>query len=157
MQFPVPQFIDVEDKIIGPFTLKQFGFIFGAGIIILGLFKLLGTGIIFYLLALPIAGVAAILAFASFNGRKLYNFLPVMLKFLRSDKVLVFQQRGSDEQISVKPLDAETFSAITAEQAPEAPQESAQSKLRRIALALDQKNQEEFETFRLIKKQNGQR
>ena len=27
MQFPVPQFTDVEDKIIGPLTLKQFGII----------------------------------------------------------------------------------------------------------------------------------
>ncbi len=34
MQFPVPQFTEVEDKIIGPLTLKQFGIIFGVGVII---------------------------------------------------------------------------------------------------------------------------
>jgi hypothetical protein len=34
MQYPVPQFTDVEDRIIGPLTLKQFGIIFGAGVVI---------------------------------------------------------------------------------------------------------------------------
>lgn len=31
MQFQVPQFIDAEDKIVGPFTLKQFGFLAASG------------------------------------------------------------------------------------------------------------------------------
>ena len=31
MQFKVPQFIDMEDKIVGPLTLKQFAYILGAG------------------------------------------------------------------------------------------------------------------------------
>ena len=34
MQFPVPQFTDVEDRIIGPLTIKQFGIVFGAGVVI---------------------------------------------------------------------------------------------------------------------------
>jgi hypothetical protein len=29
MQFQVPQFLDVEDKIIGPFTIKQFLYLAG--------------------------------------------------------------------------------------------------------------------------------
>ena len=35
MQFPVPQFTDVEDKIIGPLTVKQFGILFGVGVVAL--------------------------------------------------------------------------------------------------------------------------
>jgi hypothetical protein len=31
MRFQVPQFTDVEDKIVGPLTLKQFVYLAGAG------------------------------------------------------------------------------------------------------------------------------
>ena len=31
MRFQVPQFIEVEDKIFGPLTLKQFIYVFGGG------------------------------------------------------------------------------------------------------------------------------
>jgi len=30
MQFRVPQFLDIEDKVFGPFTFKQFGYMLGA-------------------------------------------------------------------------------------------------------------------------------
>ena len=31
MQFQVPQFIETEDKVVGPLTLRQFMYIAGAG------------------------------------------------------------------------------------------------------------------------------
>jgi len=153
MQFPVPQFIDVEDKIIGPFTLKQFGFIFGGGIIILGFFKLIGTGFFFYLLSFPVAIVAMIFAFGSYNGMKLYNFLPVLIKFVTSDRTLIFEKRRADEQIVIKPLTQDTFSSLAR---PEASiQEPVQSRLKKLALSLDQKNVEEIEAIKVIKKPNA--
>jgi len=157
MQFQVPQFTDVEDTIIGKLTIKQFGVVAAGGIVVLALFKILGLGFFFYILAFPIAVIAVILAFGSFNGRKLYEFLPVILKYLRSDKTLIFQQkRPSDDQIIIKPLDASTFVAINAAAKP-ADAEPVQSRLRRLALQLDQKNREEFEALSSIRKQNGQR
>lgn len=63
MRFQVPQFIDVEDKIFGPLTLKQFVYLAGTGglvfisfaflpkffaIIIGGLAALLGLALAFY-------------------------------------------------------------------------------------------------------------
>ena len=161
MQFPVPQFIDVEDKIIGPLTLKQFGFVAGGGVIILLFFKLIGVGVFFYILSLPVACLSLILAFASFNGRKLYDFLPVMLNFFRSDKVLVFQQRSSGEQINIKPIGEETLAVFNKNKenaaAASVPEESVQSRLRRIALQLDQKNSEEVDVIKTIRKQNAKR
>jgi|SRR5579872_834848 len=157
MQFPVPQFIDVEDKIIGPFTLKQFGFIFGGGIIILGFFKLLGHGFFFFLLSLPVAIVSLIFAFANYNGRKLYNFIPVFFKFMSANKIMVFQQNGGYEQIDVQPLTTERVRAMTAANQAQAEtvQEPMQSRLKRIALQLDQKNAEEIEAINIISKRNG--
>ena len=68
MQFQVPQFIEVEDKIFGPFTFKQFIWMGGG----------LGSAYILWrilpsFLALPlilgVLGLTAALAFFQFNGR----------------------------------------------------------------------------------------
>ncbi len=68
MQFQVPQFIEVEDKIFGPLTFRQFIFIAGG----LGMAYVLWRLLPIYLAAPLILGVgalAAALAFFQFNGR----------------------------------------------------------------------------------------
>lgn len=68
MQFQVPQFIEVEDKIFGPLTFRQFVFVAGgAGMCyltwrVLPLFASVP-------LILGIGGLAAALAFMQYNGR----------------------------------------------------------------------------------------
>ena len=68
MQFQVPQFIEVEDKIFGPLTFKQFIYILGG----LGA-SYLAWRLLPFLIAVPIiicvAGLAAALAFLQYNGR----------------------------------------------------------------------------------------
>ena len=68
MQFPVPQFTDVEDKIIGPLTIKQFGILFGVGIIVFLGFSatknLIVTVFVFLIVGVPGLG----LAFANINA-----------------------------------------------------------------------------------------
>jgi len=70
MQFQVPQFIEVEDKIFGPLTFKQFIYIGGG----LGACYIIWR-VLPLLLAAPIimavAGLTAGLAFFQFNGRPL--------------------------------------------------------------------------------------
>lgn len=68
MQFQVPQFIEVEDKIFGPLTFKQFVYIAGG----VGAAYLLWRVLPIYLSAPLIAGVgglAGALAFFQYNGR----------------------------------------------------------------------------------------
>ena len=68
MQFQVPQFIEVEDKIFGPLTFKQFIYVGGG----LGACYILWRILPIYVAAPLIAGVgglAAGLAFFQFNGR----------------------------------------------------------------------------------------
>lgn len=62
MQFQVPQYIEVEDKIVGPLTLKQFLYLGGAGGIAYILFKKLPIFIGLPLIAI-VAGFALMLAF----------------------------------------------------------------------------------------------
>lgn len=68
MQFQVPQFIEVEDKIFGPLTFKQFVFIAGGAGFAYVLYRLLPLFLAAPLI-LGVAGLAAALAFFQYNGR----------------------------------------------------------------------------------------
>ena len=148
MQFPVPQFIDVEDKIIGPFTLKQFGFIFGGGLIEVLLFRTLGLGIVFFLLGIPIALLTLGISFGQFNGKHIYEVIPVFLKFLGEPKVLVFHKNRSVSNLQITPITVETFQNIQKQNAAPAEQEPVQNRLKNLSRMLDQKNQEEAEILK---------
>ncbi len=95
MQFPVPQFTDVEDKIIGSLTFKQFGIIFGVGIVVFlgySLTKSLLVAIfLFLLLGLPALGLALV----PFNGRPMYSFIGKLVSFFLSTKAMVFHKEAS--------------------------------------------------------------
>jgi len=94
MQFPVPQFTDVEDKIIGPLTIKQFGILFGAGILVFLAFSLTKSIIVLVFFGLLIGLPALGLAFAKLNGRPMYNMFGFFYRFLVSPKLLVFHKEG---------------------------------------------------------------
>ena len=93
MQFPVPQFTDVEDKIIGPLTLKQFGIFAGAGMVVFLGYAASGKNIVVLIIMVIIFGVPAMaVAFVKYNGRPIYNTLGNVTKFISSDKILVFHK-----------------------------------------------------------------
>lgn len=68
MQFQVPQFIEVEDKIFGPLTFKQFIYM-GGGLGMAYIAWRLLPFIIAAPLMLAAIGAAAALAFFKYNGR----------------------------------------------------------------------------------------
>src|SRR3989338_10470288 len=68
MQFQVPQFIEVEDKIFGPLTFKQFVYVAGGAGAAYLLWRILPVYLSLPLIA-GVGGLAAALAFYQFNGR----------------------------------------------------------------------------------------
>jgi hypothetical protein len=68
MQFQVPQFIEVEDKIFGPLTFKQFIYIAGGAGGSYLLWRMLPVFLAGPLIII-VGGSAAALAFFQFNGR----------------------------------------------------------------------------------------
>lgn len=74
MQRNVPQFIDIEDKIFGPFTLKQFGFLMGGfgGCVIVWRTVPLYIGV--FIMA-PIIGLALVLAFGKYNTKPFIDII----------------------------------------------------------------------------------
>lgn len=81
-QFIVPQFIDVEDKIIGPITTRQFVLMLIAILLTFVFYKIFSFWI-FVAAGLGNLGVFAIFAFAKVNGRPIHFFL---LNFLQTQK-----------------------------------------------------------------------
>ncbi|MFA5134150.1 MAG: PrgI family protein [Patescibacteria group bacterium] len=88
-QFVVPQFIDVEDKIIGPITTRQFLIMIGAFLVDFAAYKL-ATFIFFIFLFLIITGFAIILAFAKINGQPFHYFLLNLFQTMRRPKLRVW-------------------------------------------------------------------
>ncbi|HYF04587.1 MAG TPA: PrgI family protein [Patescibacteria group bacterium] len=92
MQFPVPQFTDVEDKIIGSLTLKQFIIIGGAGLALFLIYTLFKDVLILIFTGLLVMPPALFLAFYKHSGRPLYSMIPQILRHYTSAKVMVFHK-----------------------------------------------------------------
>ncbi len=96
MRFQIPQFIDVEDKIFGPFTLKQFIYMAGGasvaviGVVFLGVF--LGL-----LVASPIIVLAGALAFYKVNNRPFINILESAFRYMTKDKLYIWNKKEPEE------------------------------------------------------------
>ena len=80
MRFEVPQFIEIEDKIFGPFTWKQFVYLCG-GVGLAVVFFITLPFIAFFIIGVPVAGLAALLAFYPINNRPFSIFLESMFTF----------------------------------------------------------------------------
>lgn len=89
MQFQVPQFIEVEDKIFGPLTFKQFIYCTGGA----GAAYLLWRMLPLYAAAPFIAGIgglAAALAFMQWNGRPFISGLENGFYYLLHSKLYLW-------------------------------------------------------------------
>ncbi len=95
MRFQVPQFIEVEDKIFGPFTIKQFIYLAGGG----GLSFLIYTYvskisfILAIILIIPVAALAASLAFYKVNNQAFIYIIESALKYLLTSKLYIWKKK----------------------------------------------------------------
>lgn len=80
-KFVVPQFIDAEDKILGPITVRQFLICLGAAFLIFIEYKIF-TFVYFILATVITGGTAASFAFLKINGQQFHIFF---LNFLASN------------------------------------------------------------------------
>lgn len=92
MQFKVPQFIDVEDKLFGPFTFHQFVYLIGGGGIVFVIYKLLPLwiGIIPILI---VAGLSLLLTFYKINTKPFIYYLQAAFTYALGSKLYIWKQR----------------------------------------------------------------
>ena len=91
MRYQVPQFIEIEDKIFGPLTIKQFIYLAGAGGLCLIFFTLLPLYIT-VILSIPVLGFGAGLAFYTVNDRPLIIALEHASSYLFGTKLYLWKR-----------------------------------------------------------------
>jgi len=92
MQFRVPQFIEVEDKIFGPLSFKQFVYLAGGVGIIYIIYKALPFWIAI-LLIIPVAILTGLLTFYKINGKPFIFYLQAGINYIFSKKLFIWRQR----------------------------------------------------------------
>ncbi|OGZ33564.1 MAG: hypothetical protein A2Y98_01355 [Candidatus Portnoybacteria bacterium RBG_19FT_COMBO_36_7] len=93
MQFNVPQFLNIEDKVIGPFTLKQFGYLAGAGGVIFLIYTAVPNLFLFILLSIPVFTFAVALAFLKINGRPFINIIISFIIYTGKPKLFIWRKK----------------------------------------------------------------
>jgi hypothetical protein len=97
-QFVVPQFIDVEDKVIGPVTVRQFIIVLvGAGLDFIA-FKL-ADFTLFLAEFIAISFISFSLAFIKVNGRPMHYFLLNMVQTFKRPHLRIWYKKFSQDQL----------------------------------------------------------
>lgn len=91
MLFNIPQFIDKEDKIVGPLTAKQLGWMGGAGTILLVLFGILDMAA-FLIASVFVVGIFGALAFYRPNNQPLIVFIMSSIYFAVRPKMYIWKR-----------------------------------------------------------------
>ena len=110
MQFKVPQFIDIEDKLFGPFTFHQFAYLVGGAGLVFIIYKLLPLWIGIFLIV-PVATLSVLLVFYKINEKPFIFYLQAGVNYFVSSKLYLWKQRlvkpdnkGKEEEASTLPL-----------------------------------------------------
>ncbi len=99
MRFQVPQYIEVEDKIFGSLTFKQFVYLAGGVGICTLLFTFLPTffAVIF---SAPVAALCGALAFYRYNDKPFINLLESFFKYSTTNKLYVWRKSEDTQALS---------------------------------------------------------
>ncbi|MFA6458864.1 MAG: PrgI family protein [Candidatus Paceibacterota bacterium] len=133
MRYQVPQFIEVEDKIFGPLTLKQFIYIVGGAGLSFIIYVLIGNLLLSFIPMAIVMGISLALAFF-----KVYNHFPLItiaehaFKYWFGSKLYIWKKeekpRAKDAQSAIR--DAKSYAGITVPKI-------SDSKLKELTWSLD--------------------
>lgn len=100
-QFVIPQFIDVEDKIIGPITTRQFMIMIGGGLSIAVAYRLFDLKW-FAIISVIILAIVIVFSFVKINGRPFHYFLVNMIETLKKPNLRVWDKVLSRSDLKIK-------------------------------------------------------
>ena len=126
MRFQVPQFIEVEDKVFGPLSIKQFLYLAGG----IGFFVILYSILPFFLaviLGAPAVGLGIALAFVKVNEQPFVKTLEAAFHYGRQRKLYLWKK---EDRAIEQPKEVEAARGL---QVPKL----SESKLKDLAWSLD--------------------
>jgi len=92
MRFQVPQFTEIEDKIFGPFTFKQFVYLIGGAGGIFVLYSLLPLYLVIFF-GIPVALFSLALAFYKINNQPFVKIAENAFRYLLSAKLYLWKKK----------------------------------------------------------------
>jgi len=141
MRFQVPQFIEVESKLFGPLTMKQFVYLVGGAGSLFLLYISPLPSFIALLIGLPIGGLALALAFQKVNGQPFIKVVENAIAYAISSKLYIWKKEEKKMKIeSIDDLNKRTKEAIQPKDPLGVPK-LTKSKLKDLAWSLDIKKE----------------
>ncbi len=128
MQFQVPQFIEVEDKIFGPLTLRQFIYIIGGAGAAVAIWIFMPFKIIAVVLIIPVGAFSFALAFYKFNNKPFIDLVESAFYYFFGGKLYIWKKEEKTPQAQV--LQKNTLSKLDVPKISE-------SKLKDLSWSLD--------------------
>ena len=105
-QYKVPQNIDLEDKIVGPFTMKQFGYLMAGGALVYAIYQVFlpyENGTIYaVILGAPVAILVVCLTFIKVNDRPFEYFILSLFKFIFNPKKMIWQRGYTTNKVIIQ-------------------------------------------------------
>jgi hypothetical protein len=142
LQYNVPQFVDQQDEVIGPLTIKQFMFLV-IGTVITGLLWPVTPNIIFFFIfAVPVILLSIMFAFVKIRGQTFFTFvINVGVFFVEPQLFLWSRDPASQSEIIVRKTVQKTDQDTV-----EKEKEYSQQRVEEIAWVLDTYGEKSVET-----------
>ncbi len=92
MRFQVPQFIEVEDKIFGPLTLKQFIYLAGGGGLSFVVYVFLDNLLLASVPIILIMGISFAFAFYKVNSKPFVHVVEAAFKYFMGNRLYIWKK-----------------------------------------------------------------
>lgn len=102
MRFQTPQFIEVQDKIFGPFTLRQFIYLAGGAGLSFMIYRFVPISFIALLLILPVVALSLALTFYKVHGRPFVDVLESAFTFSLNSRLYIWKKVAKKKTTSAK-------------------------------------------------------
>lgn len=134
-QFTIPQFIDVEDKIIGPITVRQF-IVMLAGFLLMGISYKLFDFSLFITITVIVFVISVSFSFIKINGRPFHFFVLNLIQTFKRPKFRIWinEQKKYVENYEISQKEISKKSPV-----PEERTEPSLSRLTELSLIVDTK------------------
>lgn len=135
MKFQVPQFIDMEDKIFGPLSFKEFIYLAGGAGLSYIFYRFIPSFYVALILILPTLAFAAALAFYKVNNKPFIEIVEAAILFTLGKKLYIWKKEP-------KPLTKDSVASFATGTASPVPT-LGKSKLSNMGFELDVKKKAE--------------
>jgi hypothetical protein len=109
MRYQVPQFIEIEDKVIGPLTVKQFVYLVGGAGMSFVFYTFLPIYITIILVAIVVP-LSVALAFYKINNKPFIDFLESAFSYYTKQNLYIWKKEA--KKLEVKKLEQKEMEQI---------------------------------------------